>query len=189
MKRPISRWRALPAFAVVVFLLVVGGCDSATTDTIILGDIRADFEFEFDGADLVTDQLQDIASQATFNIAPQLSSLGGFTLAEIVSGRVVNASIELVIPTFVGSGIDLRAFNEVVLQLRSGGTVREVASRTGFTDQEPAALNVITNRDISTILSGGAFDAVLQVDPATLDASEQYSLEVVLKLSVEVEGV
>lgn len=188
MNTPFLR-RVLPGASAILLLLALVGCDSATTDTIVLGDIRVDFEFAFAGGSLDTGQLQDVVSEGSFNISSQLSALGGFTLAEIVSGEVVDASIELVVPTFVGSGIDLRAFNEVVLQVRGGGTVREVASRSGFTADEPADLNVIRNRDISTILRGGTFDAVLQVDPAALDAGENYSLEVVLRLSVEVEGV
>ncbi|MDX1741489.1 MAG: hypothetical protein R3178_09360, partial [Rhodothermales bacterium] len=118
-----------------------------------------------------------------------LSLLGGFGLAEVVSGEVVEASVELVVPTFVGRGIDLRAFDEVILQLDSGSSVREVASRSGFTADEPAALNVIQSRDISAILRGGDFGAVMQVNPASLDPTELYLLEVVLTVSVEVEGV
>ncbi len=188
MKRPTVRPGKYPLFAVLA-LFAISGCDATSTETIILGDVRADFEFEFDGSALTTGRLQDVASQSTFSVGPQLASLGGFTVDEIVSGRVTAASIELVIPTFVGSGIDLRAFNEVILQLRSGTTVREVASRTGFTANEPAALNVIQNRDVGSLLSAGAFDAVLQVNPASLIPTEDYNLEVVLTLSIEVEGV
>ena len=189
MRSPITRGRALVLTAATFVLVSLTGCDTAATDTIVLGDVRVDFEFEFDGGSLTVGQPSDVSSNASFNIGPQLSSLGGFTLAEVVSGRLTVASIELVTPTFVGSGIDLRAFNEVVLQLRSGSTVREVASRRGFTSDEPAALNVIQNRDVSTILKAGSFNAVLQVDAAALDATKDYSLEVVMTLSVEVEGV
>lgn len=188
MKSSTSRLRLLPVPAAIVLLLALAGCDTGTNDTIILNDIRVEFEFERDGADLTEGTLQDLPSTASFNIASQLSSLG-FSTTEITSSRVLEATIELVIPSFVSSGIDLRAFDEVILQLDSGGTVREVASRTGFAAEEPASLNVIQNRDISSIVRGGDFVAVLQVNPSNVDAGETYLIEVVLKLSVEVEGV
>ena len=50
-------------------------------------------------------------------------------------------------------------------------------------------MSVIQNRDVSAILRSGSFDAVLQVDPAALDPAEEYNVEVVLTLRVEVEGV
>lgn len=184
-----TTFRFVPAFTAAFLLLAATGCDSSTEDTIILNDIRVEFEFEFDGADLTTGDLQDVPSKSSFNVGPQLSSLGGFGTAEILSAEVIEASIELVIPTFVGSQIDLRAFDEVILQLDNGGSVREVASRSGFTAEEPAVLNIIQNRDIATILRGGDFAAVVQVNPAALDDTELYLLEVVLRVSVEVEGV
>ncbi len=188
MNHFIPPMRIVPLFIAGLLVFALAGCDSGTGDTIILNNIRAEFEFEFQGDELTTGELQDLASNGSANITSQLSSLG-FTLEEILSAEVIEASIELVVPTFVGSGIDLRAFNEVILQLDSGGTVREVASRTGFTSEEPADLNVIRNRDISGILRGGSFVAILQVEPASLEPDELYSLEVVLILSVEVEGV
>ncbi|MDX1430499.1 MAG: hypothetical protein R3282_09430 [Rhodothermales bacterium] len=164
------------------------GCDSATDETVVLSGIRAGFDFEFDGSDLTVGQLQDLASTAALSIETQLANQGGFSLDEIETARLSSASIELVQPTFVGSGIDLRFLNEVVLQLRSGSTVREVASRVGFTDEEPADLNVIQGRDIAGILRAGSFSAVLQVEPGALQ-NTGYDLEVVLSFTVEVAGI
>lgn len=184
MSIPVARGRVFTLAAVLV-LITLAGCDTATTDTIVLGDVRVEFEFEFDGGSLVTGQLQSISSEGSSNIGPQLSSLGGFTLAEIVSGEVTEAEIDLFEPPFT----NLSGFNQMILQLRSGSTVIEVASRTGFTAEEPASLTIVSSRDIRSLLAGGNFDAVLQVDPATLDADETYRLAVELGLSVEVEGV
>ena len=142
MNHRIPPIRVAPVCVAALLAFTLVGCDAGTDDTIILNNIRAAFEFEFQGDDLNTGQLQDLTSNGSANITSQLSSLG-FTLEEILSAEVIEASIELVVPTFVGSGIDLRAFDEVILQLESGGTVREVASRTGFTSEEPADMNVI----------------------------------------------
>lgn len=163
------------------------GCDTATDDdTIVLSDLRAAFVFEFDDQDVQVGVLQDITSNQEVSLASQLANRGGFTLAEVVTARVSSASIELVVPTFVGSGVDLRFLDEVVLQLRSGST-REVASRVGFTDQEPANLNVIEGRDVSAIVKSGSFSGVLLVEPNNL-IDTNYQMEVVAEFTVEVEG-
>lgn len=182
------RGRWLSSIAAAIILLSFPGCDSATEETVVLSGIRVGFEFEFDGTDLTVGQLADLVSNSAASIESQLASQGGFGLDEIETARLTSASIELVQPTFVGSGIDLRFLNEVVLQLRSGSTVREVASRVGFTDEEPAALSVIQGRDIAAILRAGSFAAVLQVEPADLINTE-YDLEVVVDFTVEVAGI
>ncbi|MBT8401708.1 MAG: hypothetical protein KJO98_14615 [Rhodothermia bacterium] len=180
--------RCLPAIAAAFMLFSFVGCDSATEETVVLSGIRVGFEFEFDGTDLTVGQLADLVSNSAASIESQLANQGGFGLDEIETARLTSASIELVQPTFVGSGVDLRFLSEVVLQLRSGSTVREVASRVGFTDQEPAALSVIQGRDIAAILRAGSFSAVLQVEPADLINTE-YELEVVVDFTVEVAGI
>ncbi len=186
-----TRLLRVPRCFVAVAVLCVAtlaGCDSATSDTVVLSDIRAAFSFEFEGSDLVTGRLQDVSGEQSASLESQLADRGGFTLDEIVSTRVSSATIELVQPTVVGSGIDLRFMREVVLQLRAGATTREVASRIGFTSEEPANLNVIQERDVSGIVGSGSFEGVLQLDPVSL-TNTSYVIEVVVRFTVEVEGV
>ncbi len=176
------------AAVVTLSMVLLAGCDSASSDTVVLSDIRASFSFEFDGSDLVTGRLQDVVASQSASLEAQLANRGGFTLEEIVSARVASATIELVQPTVVGSGIDLRFMREAVLQLRAGATTREVASRIGFTSEEPANLNVIQERDISGIVGSSSFQGTLQLDPVSLTNSS-YVIEVVVRMTVEVEGV
>ncbi len=180
--------RSISTVAAALIMLSFAGCDSAADETVVLSGIRSGFEFEFDGTDLTAGELQDLVSNSAVSIESQLANQGGFSLDEIETARLASASIELVQPTFVGSGVDLRFLNEVVLQLRSGATVREVASRVGFTAEEPATLSIIQGRDIAGILSGGSFSAVLQVEPGNLINTE-YELEVVLQFTIEVAGI
>jgi hypothetical protein len=62
-----------------------------------------------------------------------------------------------------------------------------VANISSFSATREVNMSVLPNRDIGSFLEQPQFGAILQVNPATLDASRSYDLSIILKVRLELQ--
>ncbi|MDQ7040895.1 MAG: hypothetical protein Q9M35_08130 [Rhodothermus sp.] len=172
---------------IALLVLLLAGCESVTSERLTLPDITLSFRFEVDGSVLTDGQPYTATAINTADLMAALQQRGGYTKNEVVAATVTAAELERIQPTLT----DLSALlSEVrVLLTASGLSDLEVASRTGFPDDEVATLSTRSSRDIAAFVKSSAFGAKLRLVPRQPDPTETYIYEVHLTLQVQVEGI
>ncbi|BBM71977.1 hypothetical protein [Rhodothermus marinus] len=175
------------ALALLAFTLVLAGCEAAASERLTLPEIEVSFRFEVSGNALTDGQPYTATSVNTVDLMTALQQRGGYTKNEVVAATVTAAEIERVQPALTDLSELLSEAR--VLLTASGLSDLEVASRTGFPDDETASMAPRSGADITAFVKKPAFGAKLRLVPLQPDAGETYVYEVRLTLRVQVEGV
>lgn len=180
----------IPAVAAILFLT---GCDSDSLgdDTIFLThEFTADasgepITFSFSSSEVETGRLQDISCNCTIDVGSFLATQG-FSKTDIVSATLQSAELVMLFPI----STQLNFMSQAILKLTATGvSPTEVANRPSLPGSRQAQLTVLTNRDISTFLEKESFGAILQIQPNTLTAGQNYEMSIILRVRMEVAGI
>ena len=171
----------------ILLALVLAGCEATASERLTLPDIEVAFRFEVDGSELTDGQPYTVTATNTVDLAAALQQRGGYTKNEVVAASVTAAKIERIQPTLTDLSELLSEAR--VLLTASGLSDLEVASRTGFPDDEVASLAPRSTTDVTAFIKKPTLGARLQLVPLQPDASETYIYEVRLTLRVQVEGL
>ncbi|WP_243664027.1 hypothetical protein [Rhodothermus marinus] len=124
------------ALALLAFTLVLAGCEAAASERLTLPEIEVSFRFEVSGNALTDGQPYTATATNTVDLTTALQQRGGYTKNEVVAATVTAAEIERVQPALTDLSELLSEAR--VLLTASGLSDLEVASRTGFPDDETA---------------------------------------------------
>lgn len=180
-------------FLLLMTALIVMGCDSGSSggDTIFLRhELTEDIggspiTLAFSADDLSTGRLQDIVCDCELDIASFLD-IQGFSKSDIVSARLEAAEIVMLFP--VNENVDF--LDQAILKLTAPGiSPTEVANTSSFPSSRTGSMNILPNRDIASFLDRPTFGLILQIDPATLRAGQDYQMSLVLDMRLEVSGI
>ncbi len=180
-------------FLLLMTALFVMGCDSSSSggDTIFLRhELTEDIggspiTLAFSADDLSTGRLQDIICDCELDIASFLD-VQGFSKSDIVAARLEAAEIVMLFP--VNENVDF--LDQAILKLTAPGiSPTEVANTSSFPSSRTGSMNILPNRDIASFLDRPTFGLILQIDPATLRAGQDYQMSLVLDMRLEVSGI
>ena len=183
--------RRLPLSLLVACFVFIAGCDvdALTSDTIFLTHEFSDtvqgesIHFTFSGNDLSTGRLQDVNCDCSLNIADFITGQG-FQPSDLVSATLISAEIIMLFP--ISEKMDF--LDQAILKFTANGvSATEVANISSFSATQEVNMSVLPNRDIGSFLEQPQFGAILQVNPATLDASRSYDLSIILKVRLELQ--
>lgn len=184
--RLISQRRRLPLFALLL-LLGLAGCDTVDSNepVVLFADVDV-FRFTFEADAIDANSPAVLTADAEVDLAAFLRQQG-FTKDEVISATVSSARLEIIFP--VSETADF--MDEAILLLDADGLpTLEVAEQTSFpSDNDEVTLTVRSGRDVADYVQAPTFTSVLRIDPARLEAGEDYELVAVLRLRIEVEGV
>lgn len=185
--------RTRPFFLLAMATLIIAGCDSASPggDTIFLTHELTEeiggepITLSFSADDVATGRLQDIDCDCELDIASFLD-VQGFSKSDIVSARLEAAEIVMLFP--VNENVDF--LDQAILKLTASGiSPTEVANTSSFPASRTGSMNILPNRDIASFLDRPTFGLILQIDPASLRAGQNYQMSLVLKMRMEVSGL
>ena len=180
-------------YLLLVGALLLAGCDSSSSggDTIFLNhELTEDISgspitLAFSADEVTTGRLQDITCNCELDVADFLD-VQGFSKSDIVSARLEAADIVMLFP--VNENVDF--LDQAILKLTAPGiSPTEVANTCSFPSSRTGSMNVLPNRDIASFLDRPAFGLILQIDPATLRAGQNYQMSLVLTMRLEVSGL
>jgi hypothetical protein len=182
------------ALALAALLLLVGGCDEATTDLFTFPVNNVTFTFSFRSIDLDDAGAIEIGSQNTEDVLDAIRDQG-FGPEDVASVELVEGEAQIRFLQTPVPGTNIGVLDDVSVRLGLPGSNEstEVASAedieasgamTGEADLE------VSSQNVASVLTAGEFDATLDVsvdDPDTLPAGT-YLLEVRFDLEVGVQG-
>ncbi len=180
-------------FLLLVTALLVMGCDSSSSggDTIFLNhELTEDISgspitLAFSADDVATGRLQDIACDCELDIASFLD-VQGFSKSDIVSARLEAVEIVMLFP--VNERVDF--LDQAILKLTAPGiSPTEVANTSSFPSSRTGSMDILPNRDIASFLDRPTFGLILQINPATLRAGQNYQMSLILDVRMEVGGL
>jgi hypothetical protein len=175
----------------VAGLFFLAGCDSNGSDKSRVGltrEISLDSSgnpilFTFSEANAATGRLQDIGCDCNIDIGPFLTEQG-FSKAGIVSASLTAARIVMLLPT----SERVNFLETAILKLQTDGlSATEVASQNTFSDSRESTMQTLSNRDVSAFLERTNFEAILQINPASLQSGETYELGLIFTIQLEME--
>ncbi|MDX1420564.1 MAG: hypothetical protein R3181_11405 [Rubricoccaceae bacterium] len=182
------RTRTLRVLALALLPLValsLAGCDEAATDdafTFVVDNVS--FTFTFQGSAIDGDAIE-VSAQSSENILDDFPS--GFGADDVTRVGLVDGSAQIRLLNPVG--VTIGVLDDVSLRLSAGSSSVEVASaeniETGGSMTGEASLET-TTANIAGVVTGGDFDATLDVsgDPGLPD--ETYRVEVFFDVEVTV---
>lgn len=184
-------FRHLATPFLLFFVLFFAGCDqsSLNSDTIFLThEFSTDTQgqsirFTFSSDNVTADRLNDVSCNCSVNIHSFIEEQG-FQASDLKSATLVSADIIMLFP--INKKINF--LNQAILKFTATGvSATEVANVSSFPAAREVEMNILPNRDIATFLERANFGAILQLDPTTLGANEDYDLSIILKVRLELE--
>ena len=173
------------AFASGVALLVLAGCDTTSEPVVLFYTETVGFDFTSETA-MMMGQVTSISGDRRIDLTEKLGR-EGFSKAEVLAAFVESAELDIQAPI----GVSLDFLNEAVLQIEASG----LSETTVATESDPPAtsdpspMDVRAGTNIGSYVAASNFGLVLQIDPAELEDAQDYELEVMVRIRVELEGV
>ncbi|MFT5142231.1 MAG: hypothetical protein ACI80V_001446 [Rhodothermales bacterium] len=178
---------------VAAFLLFgLAACDSAVlSDNVVVlrpaitaGTDGTPVRFSFQASDVGVGNLTDVRCNCELDVADYLSDRG-FTKSDITSATLESAKLVMRFP--ISERIDF--LNQAILKFRApGNSATEVARQMTFPDARVVTLTPQSGRDVSGFMDDSAFEPILQIDPASLQAGGDYAIDLELTLRLELRA-
>ncbi|NNE69630.1 MAG: hypothetical protein HKN29_04615 [Rhodothermales bacterium] len=183
----------IPAPVFLLLLLGLTACDSAVggADSVFLtAELSTDLDgdpvrFVFESADVQTGRLTDVSCDCELDVTEFLADRG-FSRDDIISATVASGRLVMLFP--ISERLDF--LDEAILKLQApGNSVTEVAQQSAFGETREVALDPLPGRDVAGFMDDSAFEPILQIDAAALQAGESYEIGLVLEIRLELAGV
>ena len=168
-----------------VALLVLAGCDTTSEPVVLSVTETVGFDFTSETA-MMMGQVTSINGDGRIDLTEKLRR-DGFSKAEVLGAFVESAELDIQAPI----GVNLDFLNEATLQIEASGLSETTVATENDppATSDPAPMDVRAGTDISSYVAAPSFGLILQIDPAELEDGQDYELEVVIRIRVELEGV
>lgn len=143
------------------------------------------FRFAFQADTLQVGQTARLNASATANLTQALQNRG-FAPSDVSAAQVESGKLEVLFPL----SEPIAFLQAATLSFSRAGTVAEVANQVAFPGggADEVVLSVVPGQDVVAFIAGPRFGALLDVQPATLSAGEDYELAVELVLRLEIDA-
>lgn len=177
------RWVLLGGF---VAAAILQGCDTLVEgdETLILQPKNVTFRFEFSSDDLTPGTPIVVQAVQGADLGSALQA-DGYTKNDVVAARVTAVQLRRVNPL----SFNLGALDGVVLRIQSQGLSSVgIGSLPNPPSTNNASMNLGPTRNVEQYVRQASFNGSLEFVPTALPADD-YVLEAVVEITIEVEGV